>query len=63
MIDEIITTVDGTGAELAQYQISQDMGGVSIRLAPRWHTPAMLDMFAATMNQLAQKLRDQGVPE
>lgn len=61
MVDAENQFRDSAGNPIATFQKSKDMGGVSLSFAGIWHTPTMLEQYAAHMNQLAQQLRDEGV--
>ena len=62
MVTETSKMVDGNGETLAEFDLSADMGGVSLTFRGIWHSPTLLDQYAAKLNELAQKLRDAGVP-
>jgi hypothetical protein len=61
MITETIEVVDAQGVQVAQFQLSLDMGGVAMMFNGVWHSPTLLEQYALHLSALAQTLRDAGV--
>ena len=61
MINETVEVVDVQGVQVAQFQLSVEMGGVAMTFNGVWHSPALLDQYALHLLAMAQTLRDAGV--